>query len=175
MRSSASLSSLLILTFVLITSGCETTDQALTAAERVVKSRTGQTVIDLAGGKDPAQIAKKRLDQYTRDPNALLRDLRDAQKDFETILAVLGVNIGKTWGKEYTLRSMLNSIRLDTESLSQPFAKIRQTCPQQPSRIFAISRSLVKKLPIAGSGYHACARLCYVRGRRNRARSNLTA
>ena len=100
MRSSASLSSLLILTFVLITSGCETTDRALTAAERVVKSRTGQTVIDLAGGKDPAQIAKKRLDQYARDPNALLRDLRDAQKDFETILAALGVNIGKTWGKD---------------------------------------------------------------------------
>jgi uncharacterized protein with ATP-grasp and redox domains len=84
MRSSASLSSLLILTFALITSGCETTDRALTAAERVVKSRTGQTVIDLAGGKDPAQIAKKRLDQYARDPNALVRDLRDAQKDFET-------------------------------------------------------------------------------------------
>ena len=100
MRSSASLSSLLILTFALLTSGCETTDRALTAAGRVVKSRTGQTVIDLAGGKDPAQIAKKRIDQYARDPEALIRDLREAKKDFETILAALGVNVGKTWGKE---------------------------------------------------------------------------
>jgi membrane-bound lytic murein transglycosylase C len=100
MRPSASLCTLLIVTFALTTSGCETTDRVLTAAERVTKSRTGQTVIDLASGKDPAQIAKKRLDQYARDPDALLRDLRAAQKDFETLLAALGVNVGKTWGKK---------------------------------------------------------------------------
>ena len=100
MRPSVSLSALLILTFALLTSGCETTDRALTSAERVVRSRTGQTVIGLAQGKDPAQIAKKRLDQYARDPDALLRDLRAAQKDFETLLAALGVNVGKTWGKK---------------------------------------------------------------------------
>ena len=100
MRPLASLSSLSILTFAFILSGCETTTRALTAAERVVTSRTGQTVIDLAGGKDPSQVAKKRLDQYARDPGALLRDLRSAQKDFETLLAVLGVNVGKTWGKK---------------------------------------------------------------------------
>jgi len=100
MRPSASLSALLILTFALLTSGCETTDRALTAAERVTKGRTGQALIDLAGGKDPAQIAKKRLDQYARNPEALLKDLREAKKDLETILAVLGVNVGKTWGKK---------------------------------------------------------------------------
>jgi len=100
MRPLASLSSLVILTFALLTSGCETTDRALTAAERVMRSRTGQTVIDLAEGKDPAQIAKKRFDQYARDPEALLSDLRAAKKDFETILAALGVNVGKTWGKK---------------------------------------------------------------------------
>jgi peptidoglycan lytic transglycosylase C len=100
MRSSTLLYTLLIVTFALATSACETTDRALTAAERVVKSRTGQTVIDLAEGKDPAQIAKKRLDQYARDPDALLRDLRAAKKDFEIVLAALGVNVGKTWGKK---------------------------------------------------------------------------
>ncbi|HMF86292.1 MAG TPA: murein transglycosylase domain-containing protein, partial [Nitrospiraceae bacterium] len=100
MRSSTLLYTLLIVTFALATSACETTDRALTAAERVVRSRTGQTVIDLAEGKDPAQIAKKRLDQYARDPEALLRDLRAAKKDFEIILAALGVNVGKTWGKK---------------------------------------------------------------------------
>jgi membrane-bound lytic murein transglycosylase C len=98
MRPSVPLFSFLILAFALLTSGCETADRALTAAERVAKGRTGQTIIDLAEGKDPAKIAKKRLDEYARDPEALLKDVRAAQKDFETILAALGVNVGKTWG-----------------------------------------------------------------------------
>jgi membrane-bound lytic murein transglycosylase C len=100
MRPSTLLYTLLILTFTLLASGCETTNRALTAAERVTKGRTGQAIIDLAGGKDPAQIAKKRLDQYARDPEALLKDLCEAKKDFETILTALGVNVGKTWGKK---------------------------------------------------------------------------
>jgi membrane-bound lytic murein transglycosylase C len=100
MRPSNLLSSISILVLVLATSGCETTDRVLTAAERIATGRTGQTIIDLAEGKDPAQIAKKRLDQYARDPEALLRDLREAQKDFETILSALGVNVGKTWGEK---------------------------------------------------------------------------
>ncbi len=100
MRPLVLLSSLVILTFALLTTGCETTDRALTAAGRVARGQSGKAIIDLASGKDPAQIAKKRLDQYARDPDALLRDLREAKKDFDTILAVLGVNVGKTWGKK---------------------------------------------------------------------------
>jgi membrane-bound lytic murein transglycosylase C len=100
MRPSASIFSLLIFVFALTISGCETTDRVLTAAERVATSRTSKTVIDLAQGKDPAQIAKQRLEQYARDPEALIKDLREAKKDFEAILAALGVNVGKTWGKE---------------------------------------------------------------------------
>ncbi len=100
MRLLVLLSSLLILTFALLTTGCETTDRALTAAGRVARGQTGKAIVDLATGKDPAQIAKKRLDQYARDPDALLRDLREAKKDLETILAALGVNVGRTWGKK---------------------------------------------------------------------------
>lgn len=100
MRLSTSLFALLILTSTLIVSGCETTDRALTAAGRVARGQTGQAIIDLASGKDPSQIAKRRLNQYARDPEALLRDLREAKKDFEAILAVLGANVGKTWGKK---------------------------------------------------------------------------
>ena len=100
MRPSTSLTTLLIATLTFATAGCETTDKILTAAEHAAKGRTGQTIIDLAEGKDPAQIAKQRLDQYARDPEALVRDLRAAQKDFEVILTALGVNVGKTWGKE---------------------------------------------------------------------------
>ena len=100
MRLWAPLCTLLMVTFAFTASGCETTDRALTAAGRVARGQTGQAIIDLAAGKDPAQIAKRRLDQYARDPEALLRDLREAKKDFEAILAVLGVNVGKTWGKK---------------------------------------------------------------------------
>ena len=100
MRSSVSLFTLTILIFTLLTSGCETTDRALTAAGRVARGQTGQAIIDLAAGKDPAQIAKRRLNQYARDPEAVLRDLREAKRDFEAILAVLGGNVGKTWGKK---------------------------------------------------------------------------
>ena len=98
MRPLLLLSSLVILTFALLTTGCETTDRALTAAGRVARGQTGRAIIDLASGKDPAKIAKKRLDQYARDPDALFRDMREAKKDFEAILAALGVNVGKTWG-----------------------------------------------------------------------------
>ena len=100
MRPSASFYTLCIATFALTIAGCETTEKALTAAGRVAKGQTGQAIIDLASGKDPAQIAKRRLDQYARDPEAVLRDLREDKKDFEAILAVLGVNVEKTWGKE---------------------------------------------------------------------------
>lgn len=100
MRPSTALVSFSIFVFALISSGCETTNRALTAAEQVARGRTGQTVIDLASGKDPGQIAKKRLDQYARDPDALFRDVRAAKKDFETVLAALGMNVGKTWGKK---------------------------------------------------------------------------
>jgi membrane-bound lytic murein transglycosylase C len=80
--------------------GCETTDRMLTGAERAVTSRTGHDVIDLALGKDPSQIAKKRLGQYARDPEALLKDIRTAQKDLETLLDALGVKVGEKWGKK---------------------------------------------------------------------------
>ena len=100
MHPSASLPSLLILTFALITFGCETTNRVLTSAERVVKSRTGQTIIDLAEGKDPGQIAKHRLNEYARDPEALVRDLRAAQRDFKALYEALGGKVGETWGKK---------------------------------------------------------------------------
>lgn len=100
MRPSASFSSLLILTFAFLTSGCETTDRVLTSTERLVKSRTGKTIIDLAEGKDPAQIAKRRLDEYARDPELVLRDLRAAQRDFKALYEALGGKVGETWGKK---------------------------------------------------------------------------
>ncbi|NWF71742.1 MAG: DUF3393 domain-containing protein [Nitrospirae bacterium] len=100
MRPSASLSLLLTPIFALLASGCETTDRVLTGAERVVSGRTGKTIIDLAQGKDPGQIAKRRLDEYARDPELVLRDLRAAQRDFKALYEALGGKVGETWGKK---------------------------------------------------------------------------
>ncbi len=83
-----------------LTWGCETTDRLLTGAERAVSSRTGQTVIDLAGGKSPSDIAKRRLDQYARNPESLLKDLRAAQRDFQALYEALGGKVGEKWGKK---------------------------------------------------------------------------
>ena len=100
MRPSTLRSSLLILTIASILSGCETTNRVLTSAERAVKSRTGQTIIDLAEGKDPSQIAKRRLNEYARDPESLLRDLQAAHRDFKALYEALGGKVGATWGKK---------------------------------------------------------------------------
>lgn len=91
---------LLLLSFLIpaLFSGCETTDKMLGAAERAVGSSTGRTVLDIVGGKDPAEIARRRVENYGRDPQALLRDLRSIQRDFQTLMAALTGEVGKKWG-----------------------------------------------------------------------------
>jgi membrane-bound lytic murein transglycosylase C len=90
-----------ILIVVLATvAGCETTDRAFGAAERALSSQSGRVAIDMAQGKDPKQILKERTDVYQRDPEALLRDLRAVQRDFESIMAALTGNVRKTWGEK---------------------------------------------------------------------------
>ena len=85
---------------LLVLNGCETTDKALSTAERVLTSTTGRTVVDMAQGKDPKQILKERTDAYQRDPEALIRDLRVVQRDFEAVMAALTGNVRKTWGEK---------------------------------------------------------------------------
>ncbi|MCE3221907.1 MAG: mltC [Nitrospira sp.] len=78
--------------------GCETTDKMLGAAERAVGSSSGRAVLDIVGGKDPADIARRRMENYGRDPQALLRDLRAIQRDFQALMAALTGEVGKKWG-----------------------------------------------------------------------------
>jgi len=88
------------LTLLVTTPACETTDRALGTAERMLSSTTGRVAVDIAQGKDPKQVLKERTDTYQRDPEALIRDLRAAQKDFEAIMAALTGNVRKTWGEK---------------------------------------------------------------------------
>lgn len=100
MKPLTDLSRLLILPLLFAASGCETADQVLTSAERVLRSQTGKTVVSIAAGKDPKQILKEHTDAYQRDPEAVLRDLRTVQRDFETIMAALTGRVRQTWGEK---------------------------------------------------------------------------
>lgn len=88
------------LAFSSLLTSCETTDRVLSTAERAVGSRTGQTVVDLIEGKDPSQIAKRRLNEYAQNPEQLLRDLRAAQRDFQALYDALSGKVAEKWGKK---------------------------------------------------------------------------
>lgn len=83
-----------------LVNGCETTERILTTAERAVSSKTVKTVVDVVESKDPEEVLKRRAEAYTRDPEALLRDLRTAQRDFEALMAALTGNVKRTWGNK---------------------------------------------------------------------------
>lgn len=93
------LSKLLLASLILL-AGCESLDRTLTNAERVLGSRTGRTVLDLATGKDPKQLLKERVDAYQRDPQTALRDLRTIQRDFNTVMTALTGRVRQTWGEK---------------------------------------------------------------------------
>ena len=57
-------------------------------------------MLDIATGKDPKQILKERVDAYQRDPEAVIRDLRTIQRDFNTIMTALTGRIRQTWGEK---------------------------------------------------------------------------
>jgi len=89
-----------LLASLLLLGGCESADRVLTNTERVLSSRSGRTVLDIATGKDPKQILKERVDAYQRDPEAVIRDLRTIQRDFNTIMTALTGKVRQTWGEK---------------------------------------------------------------------------
>src|SRR6476660_8807609 len=87
---------LLLLSTTLVS--CESADRVLKATEQAVAGRTGRDVLAVVGGKDPSKIAKERLDSYAQDPERLLRDLRTAQQEFQTLYDALTGNVKDKWG-----------------------------------------------------------------------------
>ncbi|MFY4730546.1 murein transglycosylase domain-containing protein [Nitrospira sp. BLG_2] len=90
----------LFLALLLLLAGCESPDRVLTNAGRVLGSRTGRAVLDIATGKDPKHILKERVDAYQRDPEAVIRDLRMIQQDFNTLMTALTGQVRQTWGEK---------------------------------------------------------------------------
>src|SRR6476659_5294886 len=86
----------LIMPLVLLS--CDSTDRMLKATEQAVAGRTGRDVLAIIGGKDPSTIAKQRLDSYAQNPEQLLRDLRVAQKEFQSLYDALTGNVKEKWG-----------------------------------------------------------------------------
>ena len=87
-----------LLFLALSLTSCESSDRMLKATEQAVAGRTGRDVLAIIGGKDPSQIAKRRLDEYARDPEQVLRDLRTAQRDFQALYDALSGNVRDKWG-----------------------------------------------------------------------------
>ena len=87
-----------LLFLALSLTSCESSDRMLKATEQAVAGRTGRDVLAIIGGKDPSQIAKRRLDEYARDPEQVLRDLRTAQRDFQVLYDALSGNVRDKWG-----------------------------------------------------------------------------
>lgn len=92
---------LLLLTAALtITSGCKTTEKVLDTAEKAVVSPTVRTVVGVATAKSPEAVIRKRLEGYARNPARLVKDLRQAQRDYEALKKALTGKVSKTWGKK---------------------------------------------------------------------------
>jgi membrane-bound lytic murein transglycosylase C len=86
----------LVMPLVLLS--CDSTDRMLKATEQAVAGRTGRDVLAIIGGKDPSKIAKQRLDSYAQNPEQLLRDLRAAQKEFQSLYDALTGKVKEKWG-----------------------------------------------------------------------------
>ncbi len=84
----------------LVLLSCDSTDRMLKATEQAVAGRTGRDVLAIIGGKDPSKIARQRLDSYAQNPEQLLRDLRVAQKEFQSLYDALTGNVKEKWGAQ---------------------------------------------------------------------------
>jgi membrane-bound lytic murein transglycosylase C len=108
----------LILSLALLS--CESSDRMLKATEQAVAGRTGRDVMAIIEGKDPSQIAKHRLDEYARDPEQVLRDLRATQHEFQALYDALGGKVRDKWGpKEVKLPEKKKYVKYTQEYRSR--------------------------------------------------------
>jgi membrane-bound lytic murein transglycosylase C len=85
---------------LVLSSGCQTTDRAINTAEKTVVSPTVRTVVGIAASKSPEAVIRKRLESYAQNPVRLIRDLRQAQRDYEALKSALTGKVSKAWGRK---------------------------------------------------------------------------
>ena len=88
---------------------CETLDKGLKKADdalRIGGSGTVQALSTIARADDPEQAAsrmlKNRGEVYKYNPQALTRDIRSVQADYNRLVSFLGGKVRKTWGATET-------------------------------------------------------------------------
>jgi len=89
--------------------GCAEMDKSLATTERaiaVARSPTAKSVTSIAKadnqGAAAREVLKKRGDAYAANPQALLSDLRQAERDYQRLVGLLTGNVNRAWGKKET-------------------------------------------------------------------------
>jgi membrane-bound lytic murein transglycosylase C len=89
--------------------GCADFDKSLKTAERAVgvaSSPTAKSLGKVATADDRTAaartLARQAGDSYERNPQQLIDDLRQAQRDYQRLVDVLTGNVNRTWGKKET-------------------------------------------------------------------------
>jgi membrane-bound lytic murein transglycosylase C len=97
------------LALILLVAGCAELDKGLGSAERVIaatKSPTAQSIGKIAKAEDRSEaaraIARSAGQEYERNPQQLIDDLRQAQRDYQRLVDLLTGNVNRTWGKKET-------------------------------------------------------------------------
>ncbi|MEA3193458.1 MAG: rane-bound lytic murein transglycosylase [Betaproteobacteria bacterium] len=89
--------------------GCAELDKSLSGAERAISianSPSAQSIGKIASAEDRSAaaraIASQRGQAYERDPQALINDIRQVERDYQRLVAALTGNVNRTWGKKET-------------------------------------------------------------------------
>lgn len=91
--------------FLLLLSSCTSQgDAKLDSLLNVANSSSGKNLIKVATSKDAKATAKSMLEAkreiWKDDPLQLVRDLREAKRDYEKLQEALSGNVKKKWGKK---------------------------------------------------------------------------
>lgn len=88
---------------------CAELDKSLTSAERaiaVANSPSAKSIGKVAGADDRTAavraLAKQSGQNYERNPQALINDIRQVERDYQRLVGFLTGNVNRTWGKKET-------------------------------------------------------------------------
>ena len=92
---------------LLLLSSCSSQGESkLDSLMDVASSSSGKSLIKIATSKDAKATAKSMLEArrevWKEDPAQLLRDLREAKRDYDKLMGALSGNVKKKWGKKET-------------------------------------------------------------------------